>query len=124
MPYDLFISYSRRDNEQGRITELIDRIKADFARFAKREVVTFFDHQEIHGMSDWRQRILQGLRESRLLLADPEQFAQDGVELQLQIGDRRGLCATRIEDWRSGPTPGRSPLRPCRWTASRPRLRD
>jgi tetratricopeptide (TPR) repeat protein len=69
MPYDLFISYSRRDNEQGRITQLVERIKADFAPFAKRELVPFFDQQEIHGMQDWRQRILQGLRESRILLA-------------------------------------------------------
>lgn len=69
MPYDLFISYSRRDNQQGRITELVERIKAEFAPFAKRELVPFFDQQEIHGMQDWRQRILQGLRESRLLLA-------------------------------------------------------
>ena len=69
MPYDLFISYSRHDNEQGRITQLVERIKTDFAPFAKRELVPFFDQQEIHGMADWRQRILQGLRESRLLLA-------------------------------------------------------
>ena len=67
-PY-VFISYSRRDNAQGRITQLVERIKTDFAPFAKRELVPFFDHQEIHGMADWRQRILQGLRESRLLLA-------------------------------------------------------
>jgi len=45
MPYDLFISYSRRDNEQGRITQLVERIKADFAPFAKRELVPFFDQQ-------------------------------------------------------------------------------
>src|ERR1039458_7862490 len=72
MPYDLFISYSRRDNEQGRITQLVERIKTDFANFEGnngRELVPFFDQQEIQGMSDWRQRILQGLRESRLLLA-------------------------------------------------------
>ncbi|MBI3878658.1 MAG: TIR domain-containing protein [Verrucomicrobia bacterium] len=69
MPYDIFISYSRRDNADGRITQLVERIKKDFAPFAKRELVPFFDQQEIHGMQDWRQRILQGLRESRLLLA-------------------------------------------------------
>ena len=68
MAYDLFISYSRRDNEQGRITQLVERIKADFTAFAKRELVVFFDQREIHGIEDWRQRILQGLRESRLLL--------------------------------------------------------
>jgi len=69
MSYDLFISYSRRDNQEGRITQLVDRIKQDFAEFAHRDLVTFFDQHEIHGMQDWRQRILQGLRESHLLLA-------------------------------------------------------
>lgn len=69
MAYDIFISYSRQDNKEGRITELVERIKHGFAPFAKRELVPFFDQQEITGMSDWRQRILQGLRESRLLLA-------------------------------------------------------
>ena len=53
MPYDLFISYSRRDNEQGRITQLVERIKADFVPFANRELVTFFDQQEIDGIQDW-----------------------------------------------------------------------
>ena len=55
MPYDLFTSYSRRD-----ITQLVEHIKADFAPFAKRELVPFFDQQEIHGMSDWRRRNQQG----------------------------------------------------------------
>jgi len=58
MPYDLFISYSRRDNAQGRVTQLVEHFKADFATFAKRELVPFFDQQEIAGMQEWRQRIL------------------------------------------------------------------
>ena len=33
MPYDLFISYSRRDKAQDRITDLVERIKQDFATF-------------------------------------------------------------------------------------------
>ena len=69
MSYDLFISYSRRDNAHGRISELVERIKTDFAAFAGRALQPFFDLTEIHGMEDWRHRILQGLRESRLLLA-------------------------------------------------------
>ena len=74
MPYDLFISYSRRDNPEGcpRITELVEGIQQDFASFEGmqgRELHVFFDQQEIHGMQDWKQRILQDLRESRLLLA-------------------------------------------------------
>jgi hypothetical protein len=51
MPYDLFISYSRRD-VQGRVTELVERIKSDFAAFAHRDLVPFFDKQEIQGMQD------------------------------------------------------------------------
>ena len=67
--YDLFISYSRRDNQSGRITEFVDRISRDFESFAGRPLRPFFDIKEIHGMDDWRHRILQGLRESRLLVA-------------------------------------------------------
>ena len=69
MGYDLFISYKRSDNENGSITRLVEHIKADFAGFAGRALVPFFDVEEIHGMEDWRHRILQGLRESHLLLA-------------------------------------------------------
>src|ERR1035438_8321785 len=61
MPYDLFISYLRSDNAEDRITQLGDRIKADFASFAHRDLVPFFDHQEIRGMQDWKQRIWRGL---------------------------------------------------------------
>ena len=99
MPYDLFISYSRRDNEQGRITQLVERIKTNFAPFAKRELVPFFDQQEIQGMADWRQRILQGLRESRLLLAclSPEYLQSEYCEwefveyLKYEIGHLHGF---------------------------------
>jgi tetratricopeptide (TPR) repeat protein len=69
MSYDLFISYSRRDNEQKRITEFVERISRDFASSAGRPLRPFFDISDIQGMDDWRHRILHGLRESRLLLA-------------------------------------------------------
>jgi tetratricopeptide (TPR) repeat protein len=66
--YDLFISYSRRDNETNRITELKQRIETDYLQFAGDPLKCFFDTEDIHGMDDWRHRILQGLRESQLLL--------------------------------------------------------
>ena len=68
MPYDLFISYSRQDNRNHRITELKDRIAADYLEFSGEELRCFFDLDDIHGMDDWRHRILEGLRESSLLL--------------------------------------------------------
>src|ERR1043166_1076121 len=69
MPYDLFISYSRRDNTLARVTRLINQIKADFLSCAGRPLDVFFDLKEIQGMDDWRQKIQQSLRESHLFLA-------------------------------------------------------
>ena len=97
--YDLFISYSRRDNDQGRITQLAERIKQDFASFAGRDLIPFFDQEEIQGMQDWRLRILQGLRESRLLLAclSPSYLKSAYCEwefveyLKYEIGHSHGL---------------------------------
>jgi tetratricopeptide (TPR) repeat protein len=99
MPYDLFISYSRRDNVEERITQLVDRIKQDFVLFTHRELDPFFDREEIHGMQDWRHRILQGLRESRLLLAclspsylESEYCQWEMVEyLKYEIGQLHGF---------------------------------
>ncbi|MCX6249886.1 MAG: hypothetical protein NTX61_03955 [Bacteroidetes bacterium] len=39
MPYDLFISYSQKDNSTGRVTELKERIEAGYLDFAKVELV-------------------------------------------------------------------------------------
>ena len=80
MPFDLFISYARRDNaplknhggghdRPGPVSQLVVQISRDFEQFAGRPLRPFFDTTEIHGMEDWKHRILQGLRESRLLLA-------------------------------------------------------
>jgi len=68
MPYDLFISYSRRDNQTGRVTELMAQINADYRAHTGEELRHFFDLAEINAMDDWRNRILGGLRESNLLL--------------------------------------------------------
>ena len=62
MPYDLFISYSRRDNTHSRVTQLVKHIQADFEAFAGRPLEAFFDLDEIHGMQDWRHRILEGVQ--------------------------------------------------------------
>ena len=69
MPYDLFISYSRRDNERGQVAELIAQIESSFRAFAGREIRFFFDTHEILGMDDWRKKIQRSLRESHLFLA-------------------------------------------------------
>ena len=65
MSYDLFISYSRVDNDQGdgRITQFVERIGQDFAACAGRPLRPFFDRNAIAEMEDWRHTILPGLRE-------------------------------------------------------------
>jgi hypothetical protein len=68
MQYDLFLSYSRKDNLTNRVTELKDKIEADYLEFAEEELKCFFDKDEIKGMEDWKQRLLQGLKDSHLLL--------------------------------------------------------
>ena len=69
MPYDLFISYSRRDNEGGQVAALAKQIMTAFRAFAGRELSVFLDTHEIQGMDDWRQKIQRSLRESHLFLA-------------------------------------------------------
>lgn len=57
MPYDLFISYSRKDNVNNRVTELKNQIEADYLEFTKEELNCFFDQDEIKGMDDYQQRL-------------------------------------------------------------------
>lgn len=54
MPYDLFITYSRRDNENNRVTELKEQIEKDYLEFEKEPLNWFFDQEEIKGMDDWQ----------------------------------------------------------------------
>ena len=95
MAYDLFISYSRRDNRDGRITELVDRIREDFPRYADRELNPFFDRHSIQGMEDWRQSIFQGLRESRLFLAclSPAYIESDYCEWEFIEYQKREIAS-------------------------------
>jgi hypothetical protein len=41
MPYDLFISYSRRNNANNRVTELKTQIESDYLEFAKEPLTIF-----------------------------------------------------------------------------------
>jgi len=55
MPYDLFISYSRKDNVNNRVTELKNQIETDYLEFAKEPLNCFFDQEEIKGMDDLKR---------------------------------------------------------------------
>ena len=72
--FEIFLSYSRRDNAvpngaspdaKGWVTALRDHILEDHRRFSTEPLRFFFDAAD---MDDWRHRILNGLRSSKILL--------------------------------------------------------
>ena len=73
--HDLFVSYSRRDNQPGSggqpgwIDAFIGALAAEHRQVAGLDLDVFFDREQIRAMDDWQNRILEGLRESHLLLA-------------------------------------------------------
>ncbi|MGH9966989.1 MAG: tetratricopeptide repeat protein [Pyrinomonadaceae bacterium] len=83
MPYDLFISYSRKDNlpaadgRPGWLDAFVAELGREHRRFSTVELNVFFDKSEIRVMDDWKLRILAALRQSKLLLAflSPNYFA-------------------------------------------------
>jgi hypothetical protein len=67
--FDLFISYSRYDNREGYISELVARIQKEYRDFTGgAELRVFFEKDEIGVSYDWQHRTLDGIRSSRLLL--------------------------------------------------------
>ena len=78
--YDIFVSYARRDDADGMVSALIDRIRDDFARFSPAfPLQVFFDRDDIHDLSDWQSRLRHGLERSKVMLAvlSPHYFASD-----------------------------------------------
>ncbi|MCB2231722.1 tetratricopeptide repeat protein [bacterium] len=85
MPYDIFVSYSRRDNNRGQVSQLIGQIRDDCEQLTGDELRCFFDLEEIRSMDDWRHRILGGLRESKifLLILSPAYLASDYCQWEI-----------------------------------------
>ena len=67
--FDLFISYSRRDNLQSRVSNFVALVQEDYRAFTGgKELRVFFDSNDIKGMDDWRDPIHDGIRSTYLLL--------------------------------------------------------
>ena len=82
--YDVFLSYSRKDNAPipatypcGWVTAIRDHILADHRQFSTAPLRIFFDQHEIKDADDWRFRILGALKQSKMLLVclSPNYFA-------------------------------------------------
>lgn len=78
--HDFFVSYARRDNRDGWISDFVNELRAEHRKFSGgRELVPFFDLDDIHSLDDWEQRLRGGLSKSRLFLAflSPAYFASE-----------------------------------------------
>lgn len=107
MNYELFISYSRRDNlpqkhddAKGWVTALRDAILADHRRFSTEPLSIFFDTEAIQSMEDWRHRILEALRHSRILLVclSPDYFRSEYCRMEWEEYLKRQVHALMGHD--------------------------
>jgi tetratricopeptide (TPR) repeat protein len=88
--HDLFVSYAHADDlgeHRGKVTALVEAVRADYRRVAGVELNIFFDVGEIRSMDDWEVRILRGLRHSKMMVAvlSPAYFASDYCRKEWEI---------------------------------------
>jgi tetratricopeptide (TPR) repeat protein len=70
--YNLFISYAHADDRgEGldKVKSLVQAIRADYLRVTGVPLNDFFDLQAIRAMDDWENRIILGLRQSKMMVA-------------------------------------------------------
>jgi len=75
-PYHIFFSYARVDNARpvdaegsGWITAFERELRERHRRYSGKELRIFFDKEAIEIGVDWKRRLAEGIRQSRLLLA-------------------------------------------------------
>jgi tetratricopeptide (TPR) repeat protein len=67
--YDIFVSYSRRDDRDGIITTLFRELQQIHRRVTGTELTLFFDNDAIASQDDWHHRRRHALAQSRLFAA-------------------------------------------------------
>ncbi len=75
---DFFVSYARKDNENGWIKSFVEELKVEHSKFtAGRELTCFFDKDEIYAGADWQHKLTEGISNSKLFVAfiSPNYFA-------------------------------------------------
>ena len=76
-PYDIFFSYAHKDNQAGKIDEIVSQIKAKHRAFSRDHLRIFFDREGIQTMDDWEHNILRALKTCKVMVAvlTPHYFA-------------------------------------------------
>ncbi len=78
--YDFFVSYARKDNANGWISNFVDELLAEHRKFAAgRDLTYFFDKHEIGAGADWQHTLNHGIAHSKLFVAfiSPNYFASE-----------------------------------------------
>jgi len=105
--YDVFFSYSRKDNLHpvgqdgaGWVTAFHQKLRECHLSVSGKELQIFFDTQEIAEGVDWRRRLGQGLRSSKLFLAflSPNYVQSANCLWEWQEYVRREHSAARGDD--------------------------
>ncbi len=105
--FHLFLSYSRADNKQpvntageGWVTAFVSELTRRHAAYSGRELRPFFDQRDIEPGSDWKRRLAEGLRQSRLFLAflSPNYITSENCLWEWDEYLRREHSAARGDD--------------------------
>lgn len=105
--FHLFLSYARADNRapvnqagEGWVKAFKHELERRHAAYSGRELRVFFDEQDIHIGVDWRRRLGEGLRQSRLFLAflSPNYLISDNCQWEWDEYLRREHSAARGDD--------------------------
>lgn len=105
--FHLFLSYARADNKapvnragEGWVKAFKGELVRRHAAYSGRELRVFFDEQDIDIGVDWRRRLGEGLRQSRLFLAflSPNYLISDNCQWEWDEYLRREHSAARGDD--------------------------
>lgn len=117
-PYSVFVSYSRRDDVGGWVTELVAALRREFERSGDRDFRVFFDRSDIRARDEWEAKLRWALREAPVVVVctSREYFASDPclwefLEHEGKVKspqDRSRICSRvwfrsswRMQSWRT-----------------------
>ncbi|WP_158676498.1 toll/interleukin-1 receptor domain-containing protein [Tessaracoccus sp. OH4464_COT-324] len=68
-PYSVFVSYARRDDVGGWVTELVAALRREFETSDGQELRVFFDRSDITTPEEWKSKLSYALRQAPVMVA-------------------------------------------------------
>ena len=99
MTYDVFISYARRDDSDGRVSSFVDALSRCHKVVTGEDLRVFFDRAEIRSGEDWHLRLVESLRGSASMVAllSPAYLASEYCWLEWTTFERRSAVAMAVD---------------------------